>query len=125
MAPPCSVPTAVPHLTTSTIPPEGDIEILGLVSGVAVLSRDLVSDLGATLKNTIGGELKTYTALVEKAFDQALFRLRDKTIGLGADGVFGIQMGCPEMAAGAATVLLVGTAYRFRDARRDEESAQG
>jgi len=124
MAPPRSASTGAPVLTTSTIPPAGEIEILGLVCGASVHSRHLVSDLGATLKNTLGGELKTYTALLEIAFNQALDRLREKAADLGADGVFGIQVGCPEIAAGAAEVLLVGTAYRLKVRRPDEEPGE-
>jgi uncharacterized protein YbjQ (UPF0145 family) len=69
-------------------------------------------DLGAAIKNTTGGELKTYTSLVTKAFDQALERLAERAIALGADGVFGVQMACPQVCSGAADVLLMGTAYR-------------
>jgi uncharacterized protein YbjQ (UPF0145 family) len=36
-----------------------------------VLSRNFVSDFGATLKNIIGGNLKTYEKLVNEAIKQA------------------------------------------------------
>lgn len=100
-------------LTTATIPPAPDCEVLGVISGVSVLSRNIVKDMGAALKNTVGGELKTYTSLVEAALNQATERLSDKATSMGADGVFGIQIACPQVTGGAAEVVLIGTAYRI------------
>jgi uncharacterized protein YbjQ (UPF0145 family) len=69
--------------------------------------------MGAAIKNTVGGELKTYTSLVDAALNQAMERLSDKASSMGADGVFGIQIACPQVTGGAAEVLLIGTAYRI------------
>jgi uncharacterized protein YbjQ (UPF0145 family) len=101
-------------LTTSAIPPVDGHEVLGIVAGVSMLSRDIVRDFGAAVKNTLGGELKTYTALMETGFTKALERLGDRARDLGADGVFGIQIACPAITGGAAEVILIGTAYRIR-----------
>ncbi len=99
-------------LTTSVIPPVEKCRILGLVTAVCVLSRSIINDLRATIKNTAGGELKTYSSLIEKALDISLDRLSKKAVKLEADGVFGIQIACPEVAGGAAEVVIIGTAYR-------------
>jgi uncharacterized protein YbjQ (UPF0145 family) len=99
-------------LTTSVVPPSPDCILLGMVSGSAVLSRHLAADLKASLKNTVGGELKTYTRLLDAALSLATERLSRNAEALGADGVFGIQLGCPRISSGSAEILLVGTAYR-------------
>jgi len=99
-------------LTTSVIPPVEKCRILGLVTATCVLSRSIINDLRATIKNTAGGELKTYSSLIEKALNISLDRLSRRAVKLEADGVFGIQIACPEVAGGAAEVVLIGTAYR-------------
>ncbi|MEW6348311.1 MAG: heavy metal-binding domain-containing protein [Thermodesulfobacteriota bacterium] len=100
-------------LTTSTIPPKEDCEILGVIAAASVLSRNIVADIGATIKNTAGGELRTYTRLLDQSWEAAMERLQEKAISCGADGVFGIQVACSQISAGSAEVLLMGTAYRL------------
>ncbi len=99
-------------LTTSTIPPREDCEVLGVIAAASVLSRNIVSDIGATIKNTAGGELRTYTKLLDQSWSVAMERLQEKALAHGADGVFGIQMACSQISAGSAEVMLMGTAYR-------------
>ena len=36
-------------------------EVLGLVRGAAIYSKNLAKDIGQSLKSVVGGELKTYT----------------------------------------------------------------
>lgn len=99
-------------VTTSAIQPEETKEILGIVSGTCVLSRAITSDLAATFRNTVGGEINTYSNLLQKAFDMALKRVVAKAKKSEATGIFGIQMACPEIAGGAAEIIVIGTAYR-------------
>lgn len=101
-------------LTTSSVPPVGKYEILGIVFGVAVIARNIVSDLGATLKNATGGELKTYSALIQRALGEAMDRLSRAAERKGADGVFAIRIATPQVTAGAAEIILMGTAYKER-----------
>jgi uncharacterized protein YbjQ (UPF0145 family) len=100
-------------LTTSTIPPRDDCEILGVIAATSVLARNIVSDIGATIKNTTGGELYTYSALLDQSWQLAMDRLRDRARAMGAEGVFGIQMACSHISAGSAEVILMGTAYKL------------
>ncbi|MFC1835135.1 YbjQ family protein [Thermodesulfobacteriota bacterium] len=109
--------SARPIMTTSAVPPAEEHEIIAVISGASVFSRHLISDLGASIKNTVGGELKTYSSLLDKAFSQAMERLVEKAASLGADGVFGIQLACPQISPGAAEVLVAGTAYRILEQR--------
>ncbi len=99
-------------MTTGTIVPFEGCQIIGVISGSSVISRDIVRDIGAAIKNTFGGELKTYTSLLDAALDQAMDRLAQNAISVGAHGVFGIQMACPQITGGAAEVVFIGTAFR-------------
>ena len=57
-------------VTSDTI--EGkDIEVLGLVQGSTVRSRNIGSDFLANLKNIVGGELVGYSKLLNRAREQA------------------------------------------------------
>ncbi len=112
MRKPSEIPGRNLLITTSAIPPSDDCVVIGLVAGTAVVSRNVVSDTGASIKNLTGGELKTYTTLLDNTFALARDRLVQRASELGADGVFGIQVACPQITSGAAEVLLVGTAFK-------------
>lgn len=99
-------------LSTAAIAPE-NTEILGIVQGICVLSRSIVTDMGAAFRNTTGGELKTYTVLLDQALNAARERLQKNAMDMGADGVFGINLACSNVATGTAEVVLIGTAFKF------------
>ena len=46
-------------------------EALGIVTGSTVQSKNFVSDIGQGLKSVVGGELRSYTAMMEKAREKA------------------------------------------------------
>jgi uncharacterized protein YbjQ (UPF0145 family) len=100
------------EMTTAMLPPYSSLQMLGIVTAACVVSRSIIKDFGATIKNTTGGELKTYSELLNNAAEKAFERLAQKAEQMGADGVFGVQVACPQVAGGAAEILVVGTAYR-------------
>ena len=101
------------YLSTALLPPAGAVE-LGLVRGLCCLSRNFVADIGASLRNTtIGGELTGYTDLMAESLDMALDRMREQAASMGADGVYAIQIATPQVSAGAAEIIALGTAYRL------------
>ena len=101
------------YLSTGVLPPVGAVE-LGLVRGLCCLSKNIVFDVTASLKNkTIGGELKGYTDLMAEGLDIALTRLREQAAAMGADGVYAIQIATPQVSAGAAEIIALGPAYRL------------
>jgi uncharacterized protein YbjQ (UPF0145 family) len=77
------------------------------------MSRSIVQDVGATLKNaTIGGEIVPYTELLHRATDRALERMKESALKLGADGIYAVRIATPQVTQGAAEVVVYGTAYR-------------
>ena len=62
---------------------------------------------------TVGGELKTYSDLMDEGMELALARLREKAEAAGADGVYGVRVATPQVTGGAAEIIVYGTAYRF------------
>lgn len=110
--PPNQKETKIIEITTSMLPPDDCLQMLGIVTASCVISRSIIKDLGATIKNTTGGELKTYSKLLDQTTETAFERLAQKAEQKGADGVFGIQLACPQVAGGAAEIVVVGTAFR-------------
>lgn len=101
----------VPLLTTEHYS-DGQ-RLVGSVHAVAVVSKSLVGDFVANIKNwSVGGELPPYAALVDHAVTLAMQRLAERARALGADAVVGVRLCSTEVAAGAAEVIAYGTAVR-------------
>ena len=88
---------------------------LGVVSGSTIRSKNMFSDFGQGLKSIVGGELKSYTNMMEKARAQASQRMEEEAKALGADAVIGIRYTTSAIVAQAAEVLVYGTAVKFLD----------
>ena len=63
-------------------------EEMGVVTGNTIQSKNFVSDFGQGLKSIVGGELKSYTEMMEKAREKATQRMIDQAVRMGADLVF-------------------------------------
>ena len=77
-------------LTTTEQVMGKDYEVLGLVKGATIQSKNIGKDFGAGLKSIVGGELKGYTEMMEEARDIAMQRMEEEAKRLGADGIVGI-----------------------------------
>ncbi len=89
-------------------------EELGVVSGSTIQSKNFVSDFGQGIKSIVGGELKSYTSMMEKARNQATQRMVDEAVKMGADAIIGVRYTTSSIMAQAAEVLVYGTAVRYK-----------
>lgn len=89
-------------------------EELGVVTGSTIRSKNFVSDFGQGQKSIVGGELTSYTDMMEKARRQATQRMVDEAVRLGADAVIGVRYATSAIMAQAAEVLVYGTAIKYR-----------
>ena len=89
-------------------------EALGIVTGSTIQSKNFVSDFGQGLKSIVGGELKSYTAMMEKARTMATNRMIDQAIKMDADAIVGVRYATSAIMAQAAEVLVYGTAIRYK-----------
>ena len=89
-------------------------EELGVVNGSTIQSKNFVSDFGQGLKSIVGGELKSYTGMMEKARTQATQRMIDAAVRMGADAIIGVRYTTSAIMAQAAEVLVYGTAIKYR-----------
>jgi len=102
-------------LVTTTNDIEGkELEILGVVFGNTVRSKNIGSDIMAGLKNIVGGELKGYSDMLTQARKQSYERMVEEAIRMGADAVVNVRFTTSQTMAGAAELLAYGTAVKFR-----------
>ena len=83
---------------------------LGLVQGSTVRAKHAGKDLLAGLKNIVGGEIKSYTELLNEAREEALERMVRQAEAVGANGVLNVRFSTSAITQGAAELLAYGTA---------------
>ena len=94
--------------------PGREFELLGLVKGNTIQSKNIGRDFTQGLRQIVGGELKAYTDMMSKARDEALERMVQEAETLGADAVVNVRFPSAAVMAGAAEILAYGTAVRFK-----------
>ncbi|HQK25840.1 MAG TPA: heavy metal-binding domain-containing protein [Synergistaceae bacterium] len=105
----------VPVFTVDTLP-ERSLEYLGTVYATCCLSKSLVADLGANVRNwTVGGELPAYSSLMSEGVSVVLDRLQRQGEQAGADAIVGFRLSTTSIAQGAAEIIGYGTAVRYRE----------
>ena len=94
--------------------PGKEFEVLGLVKGNIVQSKNLGKDFMAGIKTIVGGEIKAYTEMLNQARQIAVKRMVDEAEALGADAVINIRYASASVMQGAAEVIAYGTAVKFK-----------
>ena len=95
--------------------PGKNYEVLGLVKGTVVQSKNLGKDFMAGMKTLVGGEIVGYTEMVTEARAVATKRMVDEAEALESDAIIGVRYGSSSVMQSAAEVLAYGTAIRFID----------
>lgn len=91
-----------------------ELEMLGMVKGSTIQSRNLGKDISQVFKTMVGGELKEYNAMMNDARALATKRMVEEASNLGADAVVNIRYASSAIMQGAAEVIAYGTAVKFR-----------
>ncbi len=99
-------------VSIETIPGQ-DYEVLGLVRGTIVQSKNLGKDFMAGMKTLVGGEIAGYTEMLVEARQIATKRMVDEAEKLGADAIIGVRYASSSVMQGAAEVLAYGTAVKL------------
>ena len=97
---------------TNYIPGKEIKEHYGLVSGSTVRARNIGVNILTGIKQIFGGELDSYTELLNQSRDQAVYRMRERAVKLGANAIINIRFATSEPAAGIAEIYAYGTAVR-------------
>lgn len=88
-------------------------EVLGLVKGQIVQSKNFGRDFMAGMKTIVGGEIKSYTEMIASARQIATKRMVEEAKELGADAVINVRYGSSTVMSGAAEMIAYGTAVKI------------
>lgn len=90
-----------------------ELEMLGLVKGSTIQTRNVGRDIKQGFKTLVGGELKAYTEMMNEARELATSRMVQEAEALGADAIVNIRFVSSSVMQGAAEVVAYGTAVKF------------
>ena len=91
-----------------------ELEMLGLVQGSTIQSKDIGKDILQSFKTLVGGELTGYTEMMNEARAMATKRMVGMAEAMGADAVVNIRYASSAVMQGAAEVIAYGTAVKFK-----------
>ncbi len=98
--------------TMNDIPGYEVEEVFGEVMGLTVRSRNIGSQLGASLKSILGGELKGMTkALIDSRRD-VMQRMVEEAEAKGANAIIAMRFDTSEMGPNWTEICAYGTAVR-------------
>ncbi len=105
---------AVAVSTTFEVPGGEIAESLGTVFGVVVRSQGLGGNILASLRSLGGGEIHEYTRLLEDTRRQAIDRMLQNAVQIGADAVVGMRFDSSEIGQTMTEVVAYGTAVKLK-----------
>jgi uncharacterized protein YbjQ (UPF0145 family) len=100
--------------TMNDIPGYEVTEVLGEVFGLTVRSRNIGSQLGATLKSLAGGELKGMTKNLAASREDVIARMVEEAQAKGADAVLAFRFDTSEIGGIWTEICAYGTAVKTR-----------
>lgn len=89
------------------------LEMLGLVRGSTIQSKNIGKDITQGFKTLVGGELKAYNEMMNEARAIATKRMVAEAEQMDADAVVNIRYASAAVMQGAAEVIAYGTAVKF------------
>lgn len=110
-----------PVVSFDTMPDEWRADSCTLVSGSIVISLDYFKRVIAGLRGLVGGRIKTYEPLLERARREALLRMTESARAQGYDAVFNVRLETSRLAnarrdgngTAGVEMLAFGTAVKF------------
>jgi uncharacterized protein YbjQ (UPF0145 family) len=91
-----------------------ELEMLGIVKGSTIQTKNVGHDLTQSFKTLVGGELKAYNDMMNDARALATKRMAEEAEQMGADAVVNVRYASSSIMQGAAEVIAYGTAVKFR-----------
>lgn len=91
-----------------------DYDVIGMVKGSTVQTVNAFRDIGASFKTLVGGEIKKYNEMMDKARDLAVQRMIDEATGYGADAIVAVRFATSSIMQGAAEIMVYGTAVKLK-----------
>jgi uncharacterized protein YbjQ (UPF0145 family) len=101
-------------VNTETVPGYDIVGLRGLVQGNTIRAKNIGRDIGAGLKNIVGGELTAYTELMVEARNEAVQRMIVQAQQLQANAIVNVRFTTSQVAGGAAELYAYGTAVTIQ-----------
>ena len=101
-------------VTTNDLPGYEVQEVFGEVFGLTVRSRNLGSQIGASLKSLAGGELKGMTKMLAEGRLHATERLVEEAESKGANAILAFRYDSSELGTTWTEICSYGTAVKAR-----------
>jgi len=92
-----------------------ELEMLGLVKGSTIQTKNIGRDITQSFKTLVGGELKAYNEMMNEARALATKRMCAEAEELGADAIVNVRYASSAVMQGAAEVIAYGTAVKYRE----------
>ena len=93
--------------------PGKEFEVMGLVQGTMVQTVHAGKDIFNSFKTLVGGELTSYTEMMNSSRATAISRMIENANAIGADAVINVRFTTSSVMQGASEVLAYGTAVKF------------
>jgi uncharacterized protein YbjQ (UPF0145 family) len=87
-------------------------EVLGEVFGLTVRSRNVGSQVGASLKSLVGGELRGMTKMLAEGREHATQRLVEEAEAKGGNAVIAFRFDTSELGSTWTEICAYGTAVK-------------
>lgn len=101
-------------LTTTDNIPGREYDIIGVAMGSTIQAKHVGKDIGAGLRNLVGGEVKSYVEMMNEARDIATQRMIQNAQQMGADAIVAMRYGTSAVMQSAAEVMAYGTAVKLK-----------
>jgi uncharacterized protein YbjQ (UPF0145 family) len=105
-------------VTTPNVPGREITEVLGMVSGEAILGANLFKDIFAGIRDVVGGRAAAYEQELRKAKEIAIQEMEDECAALGGNAVIAMDLDYESLQMGRGGNMLMvsanGTAVRLR-----------
>jgi uncharacterized protein YbjQ (UPF0145 family) len=98
--------------TMNELPGYSIDEVMGEVFGLTVRSRNVGSQIGATIKSLAGGELKGMTKMLAEGRAHATERLVEEAEGKGANAIIAFRFDTSELGTTWTEICAYGTAVK-------------
>jgi uncharacterized protein YbjQ (UPF0145 family) len=108
-------PHRIPILTTFEAPPGTAIDrVVGPCWGITVRSRSVVGTACAGCQQVFGGEITALTDLATASRNEAMNRLEQHAMAMGANAVLGMRFDSGELMQNTNEIVAYGTAVHLR-----------
>jgi uncharacterized protein YbjQ (UPF0145 family) len=98
--------------TMNELPGYSIDEVMGEVFGLTVRSRNVGSQIGATIKSLAGGELKGMTKMLAEGRAHATERLVEEAESKGANAIIAFRFDTSELGTTWTEICAYGTAVK-------------